>query len=62
MKKYIVPLILCAIGMLMVIGAIGTDDFFIKVLKQEHTLQVGRIIIGLILCAPLPIMGYLDGR
>lgn len=62
MKKYGIAIILAVIGMFMVIGAIGTDDFFIKVLKQEHTLQIGRIIIGLILCAPLPIMGYLDGR
>lgn len=62
MKKYGMAIILAVIGMIMVIGAIGTDDYFIKVLKQEHTLQVGRIIIGLILCAPLPIMGYLDGR
>lgn len=62
MKKYILPLILCVIGMIMVIGAVGTDDYFIKVLKEEHTLAVGQMLIGAILCAPLPIMGYLDGR
>lgn len=44
--------LLCLVGMVIVIGAFGTDDFYLKELHQAHQLNYSLIIYGFILCLP----------
>ena len=48
------------IGLILIIGAIGTDDFYLMELHQAHDLEYGKIIIGCTMCLPMfvRIMGY----
>lgn len=44
--------VLFVIGMILIIGAFGTDDFYLKELHQAHQLNYSLIIYGFILCLP----------
>lgn len=48
--------IICAIGMVLIIGAIGQDDFNTMVLQQAHTTNWIQIIIGFLMMVQLPLV------
>lgn len=41
------------IGLILVFGAIGTDDFYLMELHQAHDLEYVKIIIGVLMCLPV---------
>lgn len=48
--------IICAAGILLIIGTIGQDDFNTMVLQQPHETNYLQLIIGFLMVLPMPII------
>jgi len=44
------------IGIILIFGAVGTDDFYVIELHQAHTLCWWQVLLGFALLLPLPII------
>lgn len=44
--------VLCVVGMVLIIGAFGTDDMYLKELHQAHQLNYSLIIYGSLMMVP----------
>lgn len=49
------------VGIILIFGAVGTDDFYVLELHQEHVLCWWQILLGGALCLPLPIINDVWG-
>lgn len=48
--------IMLAVGMVLIIGAVGQDDFVTTELEQAHSLDWIQIIIGFLMMFPFVII------
>lgn len=44
------------IGMVLIFGAVGTDDFYVMEMNQIHALNWWKFVAGIACCIPLPII------
>ena len=44
------------VGIILIFGAVGTDDFYVMEMHQAHTLDWKLLIIGFLLCVPFPVV------
>lgn len=60
MKK--IAMIAFALGLFLVICAVGSDDFYVMELHQAHAFDWKLCIFGIMLCLPMPIISLLNGE
>ena len=48
------------VGFILIVGAVGTDDYYVMELHQMHTLQMWQIVKGLLLCMPAMTIGRIE--
>ena len=58
----ILTVILFMAGLLLIVGAIGEDDFFLMELHQEHTLNWIQIIVGFLMEIPFVFMANCEDK
>ena len=44
--------VLCVVGMMIIIGAFGADDYYLQELHQAHQLNYHLIIYGSLMMVP----------
>lgn len=44
------------VGIILIFGAVGTDDFYVMELHQDHVLNWWQVVTGALLCVPLPLI------
>lgn len=49
--------IIFAVGLFMIIGEVGTDDFYTMELHMEHSINWVRIMLGFMLLLPAAVIG-----
>lgn len=53
--------VLFVVGIILIFGAVGTDDFYVIEMHQEHAIEIWQILLGIALCVPLPIINDVWG-
>lgn len=44
------------VGIILIFGAVGTDDFYVIEMHQAHALNWWQIFVGCVCLLPLPII------